>query len=193
MTPKLLFFSGSIREGSFNKRLAHLAYSMALKQGVDATWLDLSDYPLPLYNGDLEAAEGMPVNAWKLKQMFAEHAGFFIACPEYNSSITPLLKNTLDWISRPSGHDPEPEPYKGKVAAISSASPGGLGGLRSLIVVRMMLGNIGVHMVPAQLAIPQANKAFQEDGTLVDAGKQASLEGVVQGLIDTAGALGRKV
>jgi len=151
---KLLFFAGSARKESINKKLAKLAADMAQDAGAQVTHIDLKDFEMPLYDGDVEAQNGIPENAKKLKQFFVEHDGFFIASPEYNSSMPPLLKNTLDWISRP--HEENEAPliaFNGKVAALGAVSPGGLGGLRGLVPLRMMLGNIGVTVVPSQVAV----------------------------------------
>ena len=127
---RLLFFAGSARAGSHNKKLARLGTMIAEANGIPATFLDLADYPMPIYHGDLEAAEGPPENAKKLKAVMEAHSGIFIASPEYNASITPLLKNTLDWVShvRPEGEAPL-QVYKTRVFALGSASPGGMGGL----------------------------------------------------------------
>lgn len=187
---KLLFLAGSSRKASWNKMLARIAYDIAKAEGAEATFIDLKDYPMPIYNGDDEEAQGLPEKAIDLKKLFIEHDGFFIASPEYNSSITPLLKNSLDWISRPQKEDKmELVAYMGKVAAISSASPGNLGGLRSLVVLRMMLGNIGVTVVPKQLAIIKAHEAFGKDGQLIDNKQKDTLAGVVKQLITTTKGL----
>ncbi len=184
---RLLFLAGSAREASHNKRLARLAAKVAAEEGADAVFVDLADYSLPLYNGDLESAEGVPENARKLKAMFREAQGFFIASPEYNSSIPPLLKNALDWVSRKEQDDEPPlAAYKGKAAALSAASPGKLGGLRVLVVLRMMLGNIGVYLVPDQLAVGGADKAFDDNGELQDPRQAESLRSIVRALIRTA-------
>lgn len=187
MPPKLLFLSGSCREESVNKKLAKNAAEIARDMNAKVTEIDLSDYDMPLYNGDLEDKDGLPENAIKLKQLFVEHDGFFIASPEYNSSFSPLLKNTLDWISRT--HE-EKEPilaaYNGKVAAISAASPGGFGGLRGLVPLRMMLSNINVTVIPEQVAIAKAHEAFDENDKLIN---DAQLQKVVTSFVQTATAL----
>ena len=124
-TTRLLFFAGSAREGSLNKRLARLAHDVAEANGIAATFADLGDYPMPIYDGDLEEREGQPENAKKLKALMSVHAGVFIACPEYNASITPLLKNTLDWVGRVKDQGEAPlAVYKTRVFALGSASPG---------------------------------------------------------------------
>lgn len=123
---KLLFFAGSARKNSLNKNLAKAAYNIALNQGSTATFIDLKDYPMPLYDGDLEDESGLPEKAIELKEVFMAHNGFFIASPEYNSSFSPLLKNSLDWVSRPhEKNEPPLSAYCNKVAAITAASPGG--------------------------------------------------------------------
>ena len=182
---KILFLSGSIRSGSFNTKLAKQAFAIAKDMGANAEFIDLADYEMPIYNGDLEAASGLPEAAIRLKQKFIEADGFFIASPEYNSSLSPLLKNSLDWISRPSDKNEAPLiAFKGKIAAISAASPGGFGGLRGLVPLRMMLGNIGVILAPEQLAISFANKVFDGD-KLTDEKYLNGLKNVVENLVET--------
>jgi len=131
--------------------------------------------------------KGMPENARRLKQLFVDHDGFFIASPEYNSSFSPLLKNSLDWISRV-GEENEPSlmAYTGKVAALSATSPGGLGGLRGLVSLRMMLGNLGVTVIPKQVAIGSGFQAFNDDSELVDEAQARMLENVIDALINAA-------
>ncbi len=184
MSNKILFLSGSARRDSMNKKLAHQAFELAKEKGADATWIDLADYPMPIYDGDIEAGAGLPENAIKLKKVFIEHKGLFIASPEYNSSFSPLLKNSLDWISRP--HEESEEgliAYKGKVAALGATSPGYFGGLRGLVPLRMMLGNIQVSVLPSQIAVPFYGKSFNEEGLLVDENYLAALSGVLDQLI----------
>ena len=169
MTAKLLFFAGSARKESMNKKLAKLAADMAQDAGAHVTHIDLKDFEMPLYDGDVEAQNGIPENAKKLKQLFVEHDGFFIASPEYNSSMPPLLKNTLDWISRPhEENEASLIAFHGKIAALGAVSPGGLGGLRGLVSLRMMLGNIGVTVVPSQVAVGSGFQAFDENEHLKD-------------------------
>lgn len=164
----VLVFAGSIRTGSFNRRLATAAARTLRDAGLRVTHVDLSDYPMPIYNADLEAEEGLPEGARRLKELFLAHPAILLACPEYNSSITPLLKNALDWVSRREGDEPPLAAYRGKLAALVSASPGKLGGLRALAVVRSMLGNIGVWVQPTQLAVPGAGDVLGEDGSIAD-------------------------
>lgn len=172
---KILAFAGSARQDSFNKKLVKIAAQGARTAGAEVTYLDFRDLPLPLYDGDLEEAEGLPENALKLKALMKAHQGFLIACPEYNSSITPLLKNAIDWASRPELGEPSLACFKEKVAVLMSASPGGLGGLRGLVHVRSILSNIGVLVLPDQKAIGNAHQAFDDNGNLQDKSQQTAI------------------
>jgi len=188
--PKLLMFAGSARTASTNKQLATLAASIAQKADVDVTLIDLKDFEMPIYDGDLEGETGLPENAKRLKRLFVEHDGLFIASPEYNSSFSPLLKNALDWISRPhTENEPPLWAYSGKVAALGSVAPGALGGLRGLVPLRMMLGNIGVTVVPNQVAISNGFSAFNDAGTLNDDRQFQMLKATVDQLILTTRAM----
>ncbi len=181
---KLLFLAGSARKESCNKKLAKFGSVLANELGADATFIDLKDYPLPIFCEDFEAENGMPENAQKLKQLFNDHDGFFIASPEYNSAYSPLLKNTLDWITRPSPEaEPKWVPFKGKIAAIAGTSPGALGGMRVLVPLRMYLGNLGVHVVPTQAAIGHGFQAFDETGRLKEENQLPLFTSVIQELI----------
>lgn len=184
-SPKILAFAGSARAGSFNKKLIAIGADAARAAGAEVTLLDLHDLPLPLYDGDLEEVKGLPDNAKKLKTLMREHDGFFISAPEYNSSITPLLKNAIDWASR---QETDAEPplvcYRGKTAALLSASPGGLGGIRGLVTVRSILGNIGVFVLPDQVSISSAHEAFDENGKLKDPRKTKQVEKIAVGLVE---------
>lgn len=173
---KILAFAGSLRKDSFNKKLVKVAAKGAEAAGAEVTYIDLRDYPLPIYDGDLEAESGIPENALKLKQMFREHQGLLIASPEHNSSIPGALKNALDWVSRPDKGEASLACYTGKVAAILAASPGALGGLRGLVTLRSILGNIQVHVIPDQLAFSKANELFEEDGSMKDKKQQEKAE-----------------
>ena len=166
--PKILAFAGSTRTDSFNKKLVKIAADGAKNTGADVTVIDLRDFAMPLYDGDLEQKDGLPQNARKLKDLMLSHQGFLISSPEYNSSISGVLKNTIDWTSRQSEGEESLACFKGKVAGIMSASPGGLGGLRGLVHVRAILENIGVLVIPDQIAISKAHEAFNTDGTLKD-------------------------
>ncbi|MFO1519567.1 MAG: NAD(P)H-dependent oxidoreductase [bacterium] len=175
-TPKILAFAGSTRTHSHNKKLVKIAASGARAAGAEVTLIDLRDYPLPLYDGDLEEKEGLPDNAVKLKELFKSHHGFLISCPEYNSSITGVLKNTIDWVSRPREGETSLAGFMGKGAALMSASPGVLGGLRGLVHVRSILGNLGVFLLPEQIAVTKAHEAFNEEGRIVPEKLHASVE-----------------
>ncbi|MBD2615449.1 MAG: NADPH-dependent FMN reductase [Nostoc sp. ZfuVER08] len=181
-TPKILAFAGSTRIDSYNKKLVKIAAAGAKAAGAEVTYLDLRDLPLPLYDEDLEAQEGMPANARTLKDLMISHQGFLIASPEYNSSLTAVLKNAIDWASRPYPNEAPLAAFSGKVATIMSASPGGLGGLRGLVHLRSILGNIKVLVLPDQIAVSKAYEAFNADGTLKDPKQQESIEKLGEGL-----------
>jgi chromate reductase len=177
-TPRILAFAGSSRRESFNKRLVPLLAAGARSAGAEVTELDLRDFPMPLYDGDLEKESGLPEHARRMRELFRAHHGLLLACPEYNSSITGLLKNTLDWVSRDEQGRGSIAPFEGKVAGLASASPGALGGLRGLVHVRAILGNLKVLVVPEQVAVPKAHEAFDESGSPKDAKQRAALENV---------------
>lgn len=162
MSPKILAFAGSTRKDSFNRLALDHAVRGAREAGAEVTLIDLNDYSLPLYNGDLEESHGLPEAAIRLKTLFKSHQGLLLACPEYNGSITPLLKNTLDWVSRPHGEESGLVPYQGKWAALVAASSGNLGGLRGLRHVREILTNLQVMVIPQQLALSQADKVLAD-------------------------------
>ena len=184
-TPKILAFAGSLRTGSFNKRLVRIAVQAARDAGGEVTLIDLLDFPLPVLNQDDEDAHGPPENARKLKALFKSHHGLLIASPEYNSSITGVLKNVIDWVSRAEPADEPPlVAYQGKTCALMSASPGALGGLRALVHVRAILGNIGVFVLPGQVCIPTADRFFNADGTLNDPHKTAAVRALAAQLVD---------
>ena len=188
---RLLCFAGSTRKGSYNKKLARLAQQIATANGIEAVFVDLKDYPMPLYDGDLEAAEGPPQKAREFKALMGEYQGIFIASPEYNSSITPLLKNTLDWVTRVRAEGENGlEIYRSRVFAISGASPGYYGGMRSLLHLRQILEvGIGAPVIPRQLALPRAGEAFDADGSLKDKSHQDMLKSVVGTLAIAASKL----
>ena len=166
--PKILGFAGSTRTDSYNKKLVKISSTGATDAGADVTVIDLRDFPMPIYDGDLEQKDGIPSNARKLKDIMLIHQGFLISSPEYNSSISAVFKNTIDWTSRQSEDEIPLACFKNKVAGIMSASPGMLGGLRGLVHVRSILGNIGVIVLPDQVTVAKSHEAFNEDGTLKD-------------------------
>lgn len=165
--PRILAFSGSARRESFNQRLVEYAATDARAAGAEVTVINLRDYPMPIMNQDIEREEGPPESAMKLKTLFIEHDGLLLAAPEYNSSITPLLKNTLDWVSRRVGDEPPMVAYRNKTAALLSASPGRLGGLRGLVHTRAILNTLGMLVLPSQASISSAAAAFDENGALL--------------------------
>lgn len=175
--PKILAFAGSSRIDSFNKKLVKFAVEGAKKAGAEVRYIDLLDYPMPLFNEDLEKQEGLPQKVLEFKRLLRSHQGFLISCPEYNGSITPLLKNAIDWASRSELNEKPLSCFQGKVAALLATSPGGLGGIRGLVHVRAILEGIGVLVIPEQKAIPNAYQAFDESGQLQDE-KQA--QGVIK-------------
>jgi NAD(P)H-dependent FMN reductase len=185
---RLLCFAGSTREGSYNKKLARLAKAIASANGVEAVFVDLTDYPMPLYNGDLEAQDGPPLKAREFKALLGEYQGVFISSPEYNSSVTPLLKNTLDWVTRVRAKGENGlEVYRSRVFAISGAAPGYYGAMRSLLHLRQILElGVGATVIPQQLALPRAGDAFEADGSLKDEAQQKQLAGVVESLVVAA-------
>jgi chromate reductase len=181
---RLLFFAGSMREGSYNKKLALLARHIAEANGIEAVFVDLKDYPMPIYNGDLEAKDGPPERARAFKALLTEYQGVFIASPEYNSSVTPLLKNTLDWVTRVRAKgETGLEVFKTRVFAVSGASPGYYGAMRSLLNLRqiLMIG-MGATVIPQQIAVPRAMDAFDADGSLKDKAQQDLCKSVVEAL-----------
>jgi NAD(P)H-dependent FMN reductase len=183
-SPRILAFSGSARKESLNRKFLAIGVVAAREAGGEVTLLDLNDYVLPLYHGDLEDAGGVPENAKKLIALIKEHDALLIASPEYNSLITPLLKNTLDWCTRD-----DVDPFPGKIAAVISASPGGFGGVRSLVLAQQLLLKLGCHVVPGQCALPQASKAFDATGKLLDARAEKSLRTLMFSLVAFAAKL----
>ncbi|MCJ8324799.1 MAG: NAD(P)H-dependent oxidoreductase [Rhizobiales bacterium] len=191
---KLVFFAGSSRSDSLNKRLAKAAATAAksatrgVPNGpeVETTFIDLADFDIPMFNGDLEHELGKPVDVVKLKAMLADCDGIFIASPEYNGAYTGLLKNTVDWMSRNIGGQ-EITPFKDATIAICSASPGPRGGLASLSPLRLLLSHIGSMVIPSQAAFGGAT--FNDDGSLKDEKQQKLLDAVLTNLIKTAKAL----
>ena len=185
---KILCFAGSARRDSLNKKLARAAARTAEEHGAEVTFVDLNDYEMPLYHGDLETESGIPENAYKLRDLFLAHQGIFIASPEYNAGYSPLIKNTLDWITRIRIEGQAPQaPFKDRVFAISTASTGGYGGMRSLPSLRhIMSTGYGALVISEQLALAHADKAFDENGILVNEGQAQMLERVVKRLVDLA-------
>src|SRR5947209_4377279 len=164
--PKILVLAGSTRKESIHRKLARQTVETLRAAGADATFADLRDYPMPLYDGDLEAGEGIPPAAKAFKELLRQHDAIVIASPEYNGSFSALLKNVIDWISRPEAGEPPLAVLRGKLAAIMSASPGPGGGRRGLRHLRELLEMIGVTVIPQQLAVARASQAFDSEGKL---------------------------
>jgi len=184
--PKILVFAGSIRTGSHNARLAALATRLLALAEAEPTHLSLHDFPLPLYDGDLEARSGPPEHAVNLKRMMMQHAGVFIATGEYNASVTPLLKNTIDWVSRVREEsDPPLAAFRHRVFALAAASPGTLGGYRGMMAVRQALElGCSATVLPEQVAVRDAANAFDAEGNLQDPRTAEALQALLRRLVD---------
>jgi chromate reductase len=189
MAVNVLAFAGSLRSESFNKKLVRIAAHAAERAGAEVTLLDLRDLNLPLYDGDLEDSLGLPEGARRLKQLMIASDAFLISSPEYNSSISGALKNAIDWASRPAPGEPPLAPFRGKLAGLMAASPGGFGGIRALPTVRLIFSNLGTLVLPTQVALPRANEAFHQDGSLKDPKIQRAVEQLAQEVVEMGGAL----
>ena len=185
---KILVIPGSLRSGSLNARLAAVAAHELAQSGADVTRISLVDYPLPLYNADDETESGAPAHARNLKHLMMEHHGVFIASPEYNASVTPLLKNTIDWISRVRERgEPPLAVFKNRPFALGGASDSPYGALRSLMALRQVLElGCGALVLPEQITVFRASEAFDEMDNLKEERAAASLKRVAQRLADTA-------
>jgi NAD(P)H-dependent FMN reductase len=184
--PRILVFAGSIRTGALSAKLAALVAKELSLLDAEVSLISLADYPMPVYDGDLEAREGPPEAARKLRALLASHRGTFIATPEYNASIPPLLKNTIDWISRVRD---SVDPFKKGVFAIGATSNGRLGGYRGLIALRQVLElGLGALVLPEQVAIQEAGQAFDEAGGLRDERSAKLLHAALMRLIALAEA-----
>ena len=186
---KILALAGSTRTESYNKKLARIAAAHARAAGANVTDVDLRDFALPLFDEDLEAAEGLHPNGRRLKDLFMAHDGLLLSSPEYNSSISGVLKNAIDWISRPAKGEKDLVAFEGKVVGLLAASPSWRGGLRGLVTVRSILGNIGCIVLPLQVTVPKAHEAFAADGSLVDAKMDATVKKLAAAVVDTAARL----
>lgn len=189
-SPKILVLAGSQRKESFNRKLAKAAEQSLLALGAKVTLVEMADFPIPLFHQDEESSHGMPAPARQLQDLFVEHDGFLLASPEYNSSLTPLMKNTLDWVSRANGDRAGLVAFRGKSAALVSASAGALGGLRGLRHLREILANMGVLVLPGQFALSKANSAFDADGKLIESQQQEALDKVTKPLVDLLSKIG---
>jgi NAD(P)H-dependent FMN reductase len=186
--PRILAFAGSLRKASLNKRALAAAVAL-LGDAAEVTVVDLADFPMPVYDGDLEEREGIPEHARRFKELMKSHGGFLICTPEYNSSIPGAFKNILDWTSRRGEGEKILECFVGKTAALMSASPGMLGGLRSLTALRAMLENIGTMVIPAQVAVSKAHEAFTDGGVLKDEKTNAALRQMTARLVEVLSKL----
>jgi len=172
---KILMFAGSTRDHSYNKCLIAEAAAICKELGGDVTVIDLKDYPLPFYNADLEAQEGIPDNAKKLKALFIENHAIVISSPQYNASIPALLKNVLDWVSRG-----DKKAYQGKKFVIMNASPGKKGGARALVHLRAILEDCGGEVLQNELVVSFAAKNFNTNGSLVNIDLKHDLEQIIR-------------
>jgi chromate reductase, NAD(P)H dehydrogenase (quinone) len=186
---KILALAGSTRTESLNKKLIRQAVAICKDEEVDVTLIDLRDLPMPLYDGDLEKREGIPENGMKFMQLLMEHDGFMIASPEYNTSVPAVLKNAIDWASRPVKGLKPLVAFDHKVVLLLSASDGALGGLRNLYAMRTMLSNIRCIVIPDQLAVPKAHEAFTETGEFRDEAQKKKLAKCVNRFIKITTAL----
>lgn len=186
--PKILVIPGSTRIGSVNARLAALAAKELTLIDADVTRISLADYELPIYDAGLDAKSGPPHNAFKLKQMIATHHGVFVASPDYNASVTPLLKNAIDWVSRVrERNEPAYAAFKGRVFAVSAASTDPGGGVLGLAALRQILeAGCGALVIPEQVAIPQADAAFDSMDELIDGRLAGALRAQLTRLVDVA-------
>jgi len=174
MPTSILAFSGSARKGSYNTALLNVVANAATTGGAKVTFADLAAFDMPIFDEDLESANGLPDGAKAFKDLLKAHDGLLIASPEFNSSFSPLLKNAIDWATRPREGETTLECFRGKVAGIVAASPGYFGGYRGLQQLRYLLGNIGVVVLPDMFSLPSAHTAFNDDGSINDE-KQAEM------------------
>jgi chromate reductase len=186
--PKILVIPGSLRTGSHNARLAALVAKELALAGAEVTRISFEDYTLPLFDADLVGSSGPPQAAVRLKRLLMAHRGVFITSPEYSASVTPLLKNAIDWVSRVRDHgEPTYAAFKGRVFAIGAAANSGNGGLRSLMALRQILElGCGALVIPEQVAVPRAEQAFDDRDNLKDESVAAALKAMVRRLIELA-------
>ena len=184
---KILVILGSLRTGSLNAKLAAVAAHALAQQGAEVTRISLSDFPLPIYDGDLQAKSGVPKHAINLKRMMAAHHGVLIVTPEYNSSVPALLKNAIDWVSRvQDAHESRGQVFRGRVFAIASASGNRLGGVRALAALRLILSACHAQVIPNQLALAFAEDAYDEMDRLRNAADADALKTLARQLIDVS-------
>ena len=187
--PRIVVMAGSRRREALSRRVAAACVRALDAAGAEVERVELDDYPAPLYDGDLEAASGLPEAIVRLQRVLYASDGVLVVNPEYNGSLTPLLKNPLDWCSRPNPADPERSGgnvYAGRAAAVVGSSPGALGGMRGLFHIRDVLGYLGMQVIPQQLAVGKAGEAVGDDDRLRDAAQQDMLDKLAAALVDTA-------
>jgi NAD(P)H-dependent FMN reductase len=186
--PRILIFAGSIRSGALSQKLADVAAKELALADADVTKASLADYPLPIYNGDLEAEKGIPENAQKFARLMAAHQGIFIATPEYNNSLPPLLVNAIDWVSRI--RESSGIAYRHRLYGIGSTSDGTIGGARALIDLRKLVasGLRGI-LVPEKIEVSRAQEAFDEAGEFVAEAPSKLLKALARSLVGLAGRL----
>ena len=191
LTPKILVLPGSLRSGSHNARLAALAAKELVLAEAEVTSISLQDYPLPLFDADVAASSGMPQAAIRLKRMLMAHQGVFITSPEYSASVTPLLKNAIDWVSRVrEGSEPTYAAFRNRVFAIGAVANSGNGGLRGLIALRQILElGCGALVIPEQVAVPRAEQAFDDNDNLKDENLATALKAMARRLVELAGVM----
>lgn len=184
---KILVIPGSLRTGSLNAKLAAVAAHALAREGADVTRISLGDFPLPIYDGDLQAKSGVPKHAVNLKRMMSAHHGVLIVTPEYNSSVPALLKNAIDWVSRVQDpHETRGQVFRGRVFAIASASGNRLGGARALAALRLILSACHAQVIPNQLALSFAEDAYDEMDHLKHAADSDALTALARQLIDVS-------
>lgn len=182
---KILAFAGSTREDSCNKKLLNETAKIAKQMKATIHFIDLKDYPIPFYDGDLESQQGMPANAKKLRKLMIDSQAIIIASPEYNGSISAVLKNLIDWASRNEEGAPSRDAFAGKKFAIMSCSPGPGGGARGLVHLRTIIENIGGKVVAKQVTIPNSNNAFNSKGEIESTEIKKEIQEELQQLIGT--------
>jgi len=187
--PRILAFAGSSRKDSYNKKLVRIAAACAAEAGAEVTFQDLADLPLPVYDGDLETAEGVPANARTLRKLMMAHQGWLIATPENNGSTSALLKNAIDWTSRKDGDDPGQVAFPGRIALLLSVSTGAGGGRKGLAHLRDILQHRTVLVLPESLSVPHAARAFGDNGALADGAQQEQLARIAARLVETVARL----
>ena len=186
---KIVVFAGSTRKNSYNKQLINASIPYLEEFGAEVRFIDLKDYPLPVFDEDNESSAGLPAEARKLKDVFIVADGFLISSPEYNGFFSGVFKNSIDWLSRQVDGYPPFECFENKTVGLLAASPGGLGGIRVLPTVRQLLSGIKMLVIPTQFGLGNAGNAFNEDGTLSDAKNQEAVRNLCKKLVETTVAL----